>query len=397
MVASSFDIAVVGTGIPGLATALGFAQQGLSVALIGPRPKPYAATRAQPFDPRIYAVAPASVALLEGLGVWASVDPQRVCAVEHMRVFGDDGPELAFDAYSAAVERLATIVEESELLRVLDAACGFQPAIKRIQSTFASLTAQPDAMGVDLEDGGSLTARLLVGADGANSAVRAAAGINATVKSYVQTAVVANFGCARPHLNTAWQWFTDQGVVALLPLPGEHVSLVWSAPQESAAEMAALSAAQLARRVTERCASAATGESTPVGELTAIGAAYTFPLRQIKVSSLIASHAALVGDAAHVVHPLAGQGLNLGLQDVALLLEVARAREAFRDVGDAAVLRRYERGRAEALGLMRFTTDSLAQLFAFEDPLVRRLRNAGLAAVNRLSPLKKALIRRALG
>ena len=396
MVASSFDIAVVGTGTPGLATALGFAQQGLSVALIGPRPKPYAVTRAQPFDPRIYAVAPASVALLEGLGVWASVDQQRVCAVEHMRIFGDDGPQLTFDAYTATVERLATIVEESELLRVLNAACGFQPAIKRIQSTFASLTAQPDAMHIDLEDGGSLTARLLVGADGANSAVRAAAGINATVKSYEQTAVVANFGCARPHLNTAWQWFTDQGVVALLPLPGEHVSLVWSAPEELAAELAALSADQLASRVTERCASA-TGESTPVGQLTAIGPTHTFPLRQIKVSSLIASHAVLVGDAAHVVHPLAGQGLNLGLQDVALLLEVARAREAFRDVGDAAVLRRYERGRAEALGLMRFTTDSLAQLFAFEDPLVRRLRNAGLAAVNRLSPLKNALIRRALG
>jgi 2-polyprenylphenol 6-hydroxylase len=397
MVALSFDVAVVGTGIPGLAAALGFAQQGgLSVALIGPRPKPYAVTRAQPFDPRIYAVAPASVALLEGLGVWASVDQQRVCAVEHMRVFGDDGTQLTFDAYTATVERLATIVEESELLRVLDAACGFQPAIKRIQSTFALLTAQPDAMAVDLEDGGSLMARLLVGADGASSAVRAAAGINATVKSYDQTAVVANFGCARPHLNTAWQWFTDQGVVALLPLPGEHVSLVWSAPQELAVELAALSADQLASRVTERCASTL-GETGGVGQLTAMGKAHTFPLRQTAVSRLIASRVALVGDAAHVVHPLAGQGLNLGLQDVALLLEVIRAREAFRDVGDAAVLRRYERGRAEALGLMRFTTDSLAQLFAFDDPLVRRLRNVGMAAVNRLSPLKNALIRRALG
>jgi ubiquinone biosynthesis UbiH/UbiF/VisC/COQ6 family hydroxylase len=226
--------------------------------------------------------------------------------------------------------------------------------------------------------------------------VRAAAGINATVKSYDQTAVVANFGCARPHLNTAWQWFTDQGVVALLPLPGEHVSLVWSAPQELAVELAALSADQLAGRVTERCASAA-GDTTGVGQLTPIGKAHTFPLRRIAVSRLIASRAALIGDAAHVVHPLAGQGLNLGLQDVALLLEVVRAREAFRDVGDATVLRRYERGRAEALGLMRFTTDSLAQLFAFDDPLVRRLRNAGMAAVNRLSPLKNALIRRALG
>jgi ubiquinone biosynthesis UbiH/UbiF/VisC/COQ6 family hydroxylase len=197
-------------------------------------------------------------------------------------------------------------------------------------------------------------------------------------------------------LNTAWQWFTDQGVVALLPLPGDHVSLVWSAPDELAAELAALAADQLASRVTERCASAPAAAGA-VGQLTATGAAHSFALRQIVVSRLIAPRAALVGDAAHVVHPLAGQGLNLGLQDVALLLEVVRDREAFRDVGDAAVLRRYERRRAEALGLMRFTTDSLAQLFAFDDPLVRRLRNAGLAAVNRLSPLKNALIRRALG
>ena len=396
MVALSFDIAVVGTGLPGLAAALGFAQQGLSVALIGPRPAPHAATRAEPFDPRIYAVAPASVALLDGLGVWASVDQQRVCAVEHMRVFGDDGLQLTFDAYSATVERLATIVEESELLRVLDAGCGFQPAITRIQSSFISLAARPDTLTINLEDGGSLTAGLLVGADGANSAVRAAAGINATVKSYDQTAVVTNFACARPHLNTAWQWFTDEGVVALLPLPGAHVSLVWSAPEALAVELAALSADRLASRATERCLSAP-GESSAVGALTAVGAAHTFPLRQIAVSRLIGSRLALVGDAAHVVHPLAGQGLNLGLQDTALLLEVVRAREAFRAPGDEAVLRRYERGRAEALGLMRFTTDALAQLFAFDDPLVRRLRNAGLAAVNRLSPLKNALIRRALG
>lgn len=396
MVASTFDIAVVGTGIPGLAAALGFAQQGLSVAVIGPRPKLHAATRAAPFDPRIYAVAPASVAFLEALGVWASVDQQRVCPVEHMRVFGDDGPQLTFDAYSATVERLATIVEESQLLRVLDAACGFQPAIKRVQSTFITFAAQPDAITVELEGDGRLIAKLLVGADGANSTVRAAAGINASVKSYDQRAVVANLACARPHLNTAWQWFTDEGVIALLPLPGDLVSLVWSAPEELAAELAALSADQLASRVTERCASTP-GESSPVGQLTAMGAAHTFPLRQIAVSRLIASRVALVGDAAHVIHPLAGQGLNLGLQDVALLLEVVRAREPFRDVGALAVLRRYERGRAEALGLMRFTTDSLAQLFALDDPLVRRLRNAGMAAVNRLSPLKNALIRRALG
>ncbi|MGZ8993349.1 MAG: FAD-dependent monooxygenase, partial [Burkholderiaceae bacterium] len=229
-----------------------------------------------------------------------------------------------------------------------------------------------------------------------SSAVRAAAGINATVKSYDQTAVVANFACERPHLNTAWQWFTDEGVVALLPLPGANVSLVWSAPDALAAELTALSADQLASRVTARCRSGS-GESGVVGALTAVGPAHTFPLRQIALSRLIGPRVALVGDAAHVVHPLAGQGLNLGLQDTELLLEVVRDREVFRNPGDEAVLRRYERGRAEALGLMRFTTDALAQLFAFDDPLVRRLRNAGLAAVNRLSPLKNALIRRALG
>ena len=397
MATASFDIAVVGTGLPGLAAALGFAQQGLTVALIGPLPKLHTATPEQPFDPRIYAVAPATVTLLESLGAWGRVDQQhRTCAVEHMRVFGDDGQHLAFDAYGATVERLATIVEESEMVRVLDAACGFQPTLKRVESTFASLEPSPDAGVVQLEDGRSLAVKLLVGADGANSAVRAAMGIGATVKPYEQTAVVANFRCARPHLNTAWQWFTDEGVVALLPLPDQHVSLVWSAPDELATELVALSPDRLAARVTQRCTSG-TADSTGVGELTAVGIAQTFPLRQIVVARLIAARTALVGDAAHVIHPLAGQGLNLGLQDVAVLLDLVRARETFRDLGDPVLLRRYERGRAEALGLMRFTTDSLAQLFALDDPLVRRLRNVGLAAVNRLSPLKNALIRRALG
>lgn len=385
----TFDVAVVGTGIPGLACALGLAQQGLAVALIGPRPKLHAATATEPLDPRIYAVAPASVELLERLGVWTSVEPQRVCPIERMRVFGDAGDELTFDAYGAMVERLATIIEESELLRVLAAACGFQPAIKRVQSAFVSMVAQSALPEVTLEDGSVLSARLVIGADGADSSVRAAAGISASIKSYEQCAVVANFESVQPHLNTARQWFTDDGVVALLPLPGDRVSLVWSAPTELARELAALVGAQLATRVMQRCPS--------VGQLNTIGHAHTFPLRLVTVQRLIAGRVALIGDAAHVVHPLAGQGLNLGLQDVALLLDVVRTREPFRDVGDTVLLRRYERGRAEAIGLMRFTTDSLAHLFGVDDPLARRLRNAGMAAVNRLSPLKNALIRQALG
>lgn len=390
MTASSFDIAIVGTGLPGLAAALGFAQQGLGVALIGPRPQLHRPSQAAPFDRRIYALAPACIALLDRLGVWASVDQERVCPVERMRVFGDDGDELTFDAYAATVERLATICEESELLRVLDAACGFQPGIKRLASTFSSLHAAPDAIGVALTDGSSAQARLLVGADGGDSAIRAAAGINAEVKSYEQTAIVANFTCSIAHLNTASQWFTDEGIVALLPLPGQYVSLVWSAPSGLAAELSEASGDTLAARVAERCGGAC-------GAMTRLGDTHTFPLRRISVSRLIAPRLALIGDAAHVVHPLAGQGLNLGLQDVALLLDVVKGRESYRDLGDSVLLRRYERGRAEAIGLMRFTTDSLARLFGWDDPLARRVRNAGMTVVNRLGPFKSALIRQALG
>jgi 2-polyprenylphenol 6-hydroxylase len=386
-----FDAAVVGPGVAGLATALGLAQQGLKVALVGPRPRVHQPSPAAPYDARIYALAPGSAALLERLGVWGRVDADRVCPVERMRVFGDAGDELTFDAYAATVERLATIVEESELARVLDAACDYQPAIARIEAAFQALDVQsPGTAQLQLADGRHVSAALLVGADGANSAVRAAAGISADLKPYRQTALVANFECERPHLNTAWQWFTDEGIVALLPMPGNRVSLVWSAPEALAPELQALDAAAFAARVTARARHV-------LGSLTSLGAAHAFPLRLLTVRRLIGPSLALVGDAAHVVHPLAGQGLNLGLQDVDALLKVVGEREPFRSCGDPVVLRRYERSRAESIGLMRLATDGLARLFAVEDPLVRGARNAGMAVVDRLGPLKSRLIRQALG
>ncbi|HQR22614.1 MAG TPA: FAD-dependent monooxygenase [Burkholderiaceae bacterium] len=384
------DVVVVGAGVAGLACALGLAQQGLKVALIGPRARIHEPTAAVLFDPRIYAVAPATVDLLERLSVWKRVDAARTSPVERMRVFGDRGDELTFDAYGAAVDRLATIVEESELLRVLDAACDYQPGIERMDSAFEGLVAAADVASVRLGDQTAVSARLVIGADGAKSAVRAAAGCSAKVTDYRQTAVVCNFRCAQPHLNTAWQWFTDEGIVALLPLPGNHVSLVWSAPAELAPQLAALDPEELSQRVTARTSAA-------LGDLDAVGAAHMYPLRLIVVDRLIGDRVALVGDAAHVVHPLAGQGLNLGLQDVSAMLEVMRDREPFRDIGDRVLLRRYERNRAEPIALMRAATDGLARLFGINDPFARFIRNTGMAAVDRLSPLKSLLIRQALG
>lgn len=383
-------IAVVGPGIPGLATALSLAQGGLRVALIGPRARPFTPAGKQRFDPRVYAVSPGSVALLQRLGVWARIDTARTASVERMRVFGDGGDELSFDAYSATVERLATIVEESELLRVLDAACDYQPSIVRMVAPLVSLDAAAGQARLALEDGTAVDVRLVVGADGAQSAVRAAAGLNASTTLYGQTAVVSHFECEQPHLNAAWQWFCDEGVVALLPMPGEQVSLVWSAPDALAADLMGMSADELSVRVTGRVHAA-------LGTLRASGAAHSFPLRLMTVDRLIGSRVALVGDAAHVVHPLAGQGLNLGLQDVAQLLDTLQAREPFRDLGDSVLLRRYERQRAEAISLMQITTDGLARLFGSTNPLVQTARNTGLAAINRLTPLKSLLIRQALG
>jgi ubiquinone biosynthesis UbiH/UbiF/VisC/COQ6 family hydroxylase len=387
---SRVDVAVVGSGVVGLAAALGCAQQGFAVALIGPPARLRALRDDAPFDARVYAIAPGATALLARLGVWNKIDAERICRVERMRIFGDAGEALAFDAYSAAVERLATIVEESELVRVLAAACDYQPAIRRESAPMSALHVGADAARVELDDGRAIEARVVVGADGAQSAVRAAIGANADVHDYRQQGVVANFACERPHQDTAFQWFTDEGVLALLPLPRQHVSMVWSAPDALAAQLLQLAPEALAARVGRRSAHA-------LGALAPAGAAHAFALRRIRVDKLIAPRVALVGDAAHVVHPLAGQGLNLGLADVSEWLRVLAAREAFRDPGDLVLLRRYERARAEPLALMRWTTDGLSRLFAADDPWVRRLRNTGLAAVERIAPLKRALVRRALG
>jgi ubiquinone biosynthesis UbiH/UbiF/VisC/COQ6 family hydroxylase len=386
----SFDIAVVGAGVAGLAAAVGSAQLGLRVVLVGPRAAVRRAEAAAPFDVRIYALAPATVALLQQLKVWPAVEPTRVQPVTKMRVFGDAGNELCFDAYQASLASLATIVEESELLRALGAAAAFAQGLERVEAPFDSLHPGENGSRLRLADGRAIEARLVLAADGARSAVRAAAGINARELAYAQTAVVANFGCERPHQGVALQWFDpDEGVIALLPLPGDHVSLVWSAPPLLAEALLAEPSA-LPLRLAARA-------QRHLGVLTAAGPAQSFALRRVTVDRMIGPRLALVGDAAHVVHPLAGQGLNLGLADVSELLHVLAAREAWRDVGDKVLLRRYERLRAEPVELMRVTTHALARLFARQDRFSRELRNIGLSAVDAVLPLKNALIRHAAG
>jgi ubiquinone biosynthesis UbiH/UbiF/VisC/COQ6 family hydroxylase len=241
-----------------------------------------------------------------------------------------------------------------------------------------------------LEDGSQLRARLLVGADGARSWLRAQAGIKASVRPYRQSAVVANFACSRPHRDLAWQWFRADGVLALLPLPGQRCSMVWSAAEDVAAELMTLDAGKLAARVTE-----AAGET--LGVLESITAAASFPLQLVQVEALIRPRLALVGDAAHNLHPLAGQGVNLGFQDARELAQVLRERGACGDVGEYRLLRRYERARREDVLAMTAATDGLQRLFGHSGRPLQWMRNGGLALVNQALPLKRFLIRQAFG
>lgn len=390
-------VAVVGTGVVGLAIALGCAQRGLRVKLVGPIPGLSASGSGSQtgdgntaYDVRIYAISRGARNLLETQKVWSQVDPKRIRAVERMRVFGDDGGQLHFDAHSAGVERLATICEERELSRALWLGCSMQPNIEHFSQSFDSATFEPGSARVRLTEGRTIECALLLGADGKRSSVRTASGIGAQVTSYGHTAFVANFACERPHHGTAYQWFTDEGIVALLPLPGELASLVWSAPHALAPELAAASAADFADRVARKSA-------YTLGALQMLGDKHAFALDRVVVDRLIRPNVALLGDAAHVVHPLAGQGLNLGLQDVSEFLRLLGAREPWRGLDDEVWLRRYERARAEPIALMRGTVGGLARLFAVQDTAARRLRNIGMSAVNALAPVKTALIRHALG
>jgi len=386
-----FDVIVVGAGLVGASFAR--AVRGLSTALVAPaRYSPEAARAPGGFDVRVYALGPRNAEFLRQLKAWQSIAPERLTPVHAMRVFGDDGRSLLeFDAYRAGVDALAWIVEDAALQdalwRSLEARDGLEVVAsaqcERLEVSAARAT-------VRLRDGRALQGKLVVGADGAHSFVREAAGLGAVERAYGQTAVVANFACERPHGNVAQQWFQGGPVLALLPLPGSHVSMVWSVADAEAARLLALSGDDLCREVEQASRSA-------LGELSLVTPARGFALRRLAAGRLVAPRVALIGDAAHVVHPLAGQGANLGFHDARVLAQVLAAREPVRDPGDLRLLRRYERARAESIFAMDATVHGLFRLFATEGRAVSLLRNAGLNLTDRIPVLKNILMRQAMG
>lgn len=395
------DVAVIGGGIVGAAAALAAAHAGLSTVWIAGRPAVTSPGTTSERDARVYALSPSTQRFLERLRVWSQLDPSRIAPVFDMHVFGDSTgvAALHFGAYEAATERLATIVEHRELARVLDTAAAYAPGIERVDALASSVNVDDDRVDIVTERG-TKSARLVIVADGAQSSTRDALGITADVRSYAQRALVGNFACARPHGGAAFQWFTDEGVIALLPLAsdghddGHAVSLVWSAPDATAASLMLKGVDAIASRLS---ALVVMKPTSAIGPLTALGDLVEIPLSLLKAHRMIASRAALVGDAAHVIHPLAGQGLNLGLGDVETLIDVLADRESFRDCGDPVLLRRYERARAEPVMAMRHMTDGLSRLFESQLPGLPRMRGLGMRALDRTSGLKRLLMRQAAG
>ncbi|MEN8517895.1 UbiH/UbiF family hydroxylase [Burkholderia sp. MS455] len=384
----SFDVAVVGGGLVGKTAALALTQSGYKTALLAQPATPRPADLA--FDTRVYALSSSSQALLERLRVWQALDHGRLAPVYDMRVYGDAHAELHFSAYQASVPQLAWIAESSLVEASLDAALRFQPNLTWFDARAQGFDVRDDAAVLTLSSGQVLEADLVVGADGAHSWVRSQMGAKVERRDYRQTGVVANFKASLPHRETAYQWFHEGEIVALLPLPDGHVSLVWSAHTAHADELLALDPAQLAAEV-ERVSHG------QVGTLECVTPAAGFPLALQTVDKLIAPRVALVGDAAHLIHPLAGQGMNLGLRDVAALADAIAGKESFRNLGDTVLLRRYERSRREDIRALMVATDGLQRLFAVPGPLAKAVRNAGMAFVGAQPLVKRWLVSAALG
>ena len=387
------EICIVGDGAIGKVAALGFAQAGLSVTLLSPQRTAPVAQGA--WDARVYAVNHTAHHLLSSLKVWDALDAARVAPVDTMDVHGDGAQAgaVSFDSYAARVGALAWIVEDRNLNQALDAALRFASNIRFVQGSAVSVAMDADAVRVTLDNGDVICAELLVGADGAQSWVRAQTDIGVDYRSYGQRAIVSNFQCEKPHRGVAHQWFSAQeGVIALLPLPGNCVSLVWSAPDAMADQLLKGSLTEIAQRL-------AVYAGEPLGQLMPLQpeVVKSFPLALIRPHAITAPRIALIGDAAHVVHPLAGHGMNLGFADVEALVRSVAGRGEHRDCGDARVLSRYARARKEDILLMQMVTDGLARLFATDLEPVRMVRNFGLNLVNRLPVLKRRLIGHAVG
>jgi len=387
------EVAVVGGGPVGACAAALLQRGGLEVTLLEPHPPPPLEAHA-PLDSRVVALSRASERLLSAAGAWPMITASRVCAYERMRIWHESvaassAAVLVFDAADVGEPNLGYILEnrllQGALLEAFSAAGG-----RITHAALESLAITEDGVRLRTAEG-ELAARLVVGADGAHSRVREAAGLTAASGAYEQLAIIANVATAEPHQLTAWQRFMKDGTLAFLPLADGTSSIVWSVDAARAPALLSATDAEVARALDQAA-------DLALGPTRLVSTRRSFVLERLAAPHYVANRVALLGDAAHVVHPLAGQGVNLGLLDAAalaqLLLEAVGRGE---DVGALGVLRAYERWRKSEVVLMATAIDAFDRLLAHGTGPVARVAQAGLSLVNRSQELRRFFIRRALG
>ncbi len=389
------QIAIVGGGLVGGATALALARSGLSVTLLDAAPRVVHDDPA--FDGRSYAMALASIRLLRNLGLWdalaQSAQPMREIKVTDGRV-GDAAVALGlhFDAAELEEGPMGYMIEDRHLRRAMLDALDAAPGITtRNETRVTDQAVGPQGVTLTLAGGDTLTADLIVGADGRQSGTARRAGIGRTGWEYPQTALVCAVAHDRPHHGVAHQLFLPSGPLAILPLTGNRSSIVWSEKRGLAEEINALSDADYLRVMRPRF-----GDF--LGEISLAGARYAYPLNLTLAQSFTAPRVALVGDAAHGIHPIAGQGLNAGLRDVAALAHVlSAARRRGEALGSDPVLDRYAQWRRFDTAALGMATDLFNRLFSNDSALLRTARDVGMQAVNALPGLRRSFMREAAG
>jgi 2-octaprenylphenol hydroxylase len=397
-----FDVVIIGSGIAGSALAAALSGHGLALALVEAqtltgRELPTAGGL-DSFDARVSALTPKSQSLLTEVGCWDAIRDYRCCPYTHMTVWDAEGTgEIEFDSAEVDVPVLGHIVENrvvvDALLNKVRAATDitlFSPV--RLQDCVVNDEGPVD---LALDDGRQLRADLVVAADGAMSPVRQMLNFKTREWDYGHSAVVCTVEVERAHQDTAWQRFTPQGPLAFLPLPeleGRHYcSIVWSLQEQRAEEVVALTDEEFCRQL-------GLALENRLGVVLAASSRFAFPLRQRHAVDYVKPGVALVADAAHTIHPLAGQGINLGLQDVAVLSqEILKACERGGNPGSMAVLSRYQRRRKGENLVMMAAMDSFKRLFEQDALPLRWLRNAGMRTVAKLGPIKQQLMRHAMG
>ncbi|MDQ7075114.1 MAG: UbiH/UbiF/VisC/COQ6 family ubiquinone biosynthesis hydroxylase [Gammaproteobacteria bacterium] len=383
-----FDVIVVGAGMVGAALACALGLGGKRVALLEPHLPVSFDLDAEP-DLRVSAINRASQALFERLGVWQTLAAQRISPFENMTVWDATGSgEIHFDSAEMGEPYLGHIIENRLVQWALLQRLAQLASVTVIEAALSELAFEPDQVTVSLADGTELSAEVLVGADGAHSRVRALAGIEVQSRAYDQKGIVCHVATEKPHQRTAWQRFLPSGPLAFLPLADGRCSLVWSCDDAVAEQMMALSdedfRLELAQAFDRR-----------LGAVTAVSERAAFPLLRRHAEQYVKPRLALVGDAAHTIHPLAGQGVNIGLLDASALTESLL--ESKGDLGQLRVLRRYERWRRGNNSLMMHSMDGFYGLFGNDHLPLVQLRNFALSFADRVSPLKSQLMRHAMG